>query len=792
MVEEISTVEAQKQLALLPLKNVVILPKSILPVIVGRASSIEAVEYALRHDKQIFVTAQKNPDIQSPGESDVFAYGTRSVILQVMRMQNNSLKILVEGICRAKMTKSEISDNFMLVDCEDVNTKNLQNSTEIEALWRQIKSLYTTYARLNERAPNDLITPTRTVEDIEYLTDTIAVHLNLSFDERQQILEQQDFKKRLHQVAQLIQKEIDILETEQRIKGHIQSQVEKNQREYYLNEQIKAIHKELGRDDQQSEINALRQKLKTLGMPAEAHEKAERELRKLEQMSGYSSEASVSRNYIEWLTSIPWKKSSKDTLSMSQAEKILSKSHASLSKAKERILEFIAAKKFSNNLEKSPVICLVGPPGVGKTSLASSVAKSLGREFIRISLGGVRDEAEVRGHRRTYIGAMPGKLIQSMRKAKTVNPVILLDEIDKMSRDVHGDPAAALLEVLDPEQNKNFVDHYLDVDYDLSKVMFIATANTLDGIPYPLIDRMELITLSGYTEPEKLDITKKFLIPKNLKEHGLSASQIKVNDDILEELITSYTKEAGVRQIERVIAKIMRKCIQQMLLHPEKKSITVTKSLIKEWLGFPKFKKTSLDSKKNSIGIATGLAWTEVGGDVLEVETSVIPGKGSFTLTGQLGEVMQESAQAAYSYIRSNSKIFGLTQKIFSSNDLHIHVPEGATPKDGPSAGITMCTSMVSALTKTPTNPFVAMTGEITLRGRVLAVGGLKEKILAAERYGFTKVLVPKDNEDDITEILKEISFKLSIIPVSTMDEVIPHAFDKKPVFKSTSPKKTK
>lgn len=792
MIEEISTHDTQKQLALLPLKNVVILPKSILPVIVGRASSIEAVEHALRNDKQIFVTAQKNPDIQSPGESDVFAYGTRSVILQVMRMQNNSLKILVEGICRAKMTKCETSDNFMLVDYEDVNTKNLQNSTEIEALWRQIKSLYTTYARLNERAPNDLITPTRTIEDIEYLTDTIAVHLNLSFDERQQILEQQDFKKRLHQVAQLIQKEIDILETEQRIKGHIQSQVEKNQREYYLNEQIKAIHKELGRDDQQSEINSLRQKIKTLGMSTEAHEKAERELRKLEQMSGYSSEASVSRNYIEWLTSIPWKKSSKDTLSMLQAEKILSKSHASLSKAKERILEFIAAKKFSNSLEKSPVICLVGPPGVGKTSLASSVAKSLGREFIRISLGGVRDEAEIRGHRRTYIGAMPGKLIQSMRKAKTVNPVILLDEIDKMSRDVHGDPAAALLEVLDPEQNKNFVDHYLDIDYDLSKVMFIATANTLDGIPYPLLDRMELITLSGYTEPEKLDITKKFLIPKNLKEHGLSSSQIKISDEIIEELITSYTKEAGVRQIERVIAKIMRKCIQQLLLHPEKKSVTVTNALVKEWLGFPKFKKTSLDSKKNSIGIATGLAWTEVGGDVLEVETSVIHGKGSFTLTGQLGEVMQESAQAAYSYIRSNSKEFGLTQKIFSSNDLHIHVPEGATPKDGPSAGITMCTSMLSALTKTPTDPFVAMTGEITLRGRVLAVGGLKEKILAAERYGFTKVLVPKDNEDDITEILKEIGFKLSIIPVSTMEEVIPHAFNKKPMVKSTATKKTK
>lgn len=781
-----------KRLALLPLKNVVILPKSILPVIVGRASSIEAVEYALRHDKQIFITAQKNPDIQSPTFDDVFHYGTRSTILQVMRMQNNSLKILVEGICRARITAQHTEEGFLAVDYEDVPTKNLQASTDVEALWRQIKALYGEYARLNERAPHDLITPTRTVEDIEFLTDTIAVHLNLSFDERQKVLEQVDFKKRLTIIAQMIQKEIDILETEQRIKGHIQSQVEKNQREYYLNEQIKAIHKELGREDQINEINALRQKVKASGMPAEAQEKADRELRKLEQMSGYSSEASVSRNYIEWLIALPWKKASKDTLSMPQAEKILGKSHAGMQKAKERILEFIAAKKYSSSLEKSPVICLVGPPGVGKTSLATSVAKSLGREFIRISLGGVRDEAEVRGHRRTYIGALPGKIIQAMRKAKTVNPVILLDEIDKMSRDIHGDPAAALLEVLDPEQNRTFVDHYLDVDYDLSKVMFVATANMIEGIPYPLLDRMELITLSGYTDEEKLQIAKKFLIPKNLKEHGLTPTKFKIEDEILKEIISDYTKEAGVRQLERVVAKLMRKAIQLLLTDSSLKSVSVTPELLREWLGYPKFKRSSLDERKTSIGIATGLAWTEVGGDVLEIETAVVPGKGGFQLTGQLGEVMQESAHAAYSYVRSRAKELGLSQKMFSSHDLHIHVPEGATPKDGPSAGTCMCTSIISALTKIPTNPKVAMTGEITLRGRVLPVGGLKEKILAAERYGFKKVLIPKDNDDDVKEFLKEIHVNVEIIPVAHMDEVAIHAFEVNPFKTAEAKTKTK
>lgn len=780
-----STNETPKQFALLPLKNVVILPKSILPVIVGRASSIEAVEHALRHDKQIFITAQKDQEVQNPSIDDVFLYGTRSVILQVMRMQNNSLKILVEGICRAHVTKSEAQDGFLVVDTEDVVTQGLEQTTEVEALWRQIKTLYADYARLNERAPNDLITPIRSVEDIEYLTDTIAVHLNLTFDERQKILEEVDFKKRLTMIAQLIQKEIDILETEQRIKGHIQSQFEKNQREYYLTEQIKAIHKELGRDDQINEVNALRSKIKGLGMSEEATEKADRELRKLEQMSGYSSEASVSRNYIEWLIAIPWKKMSKDTVSMAQAEKMLSKTHAGLTKAKERILEFIATKKFSNSLEKSPVICLVGPPGVGKTSLASSIAKSLGREFIRISLGGVRDEAEIRGHRRTYIGAMPGKIMQAMRKAKTVNPVILLDEIDKMSRDIHGDPAAALLEVLDPEQNKAFVDHYLDVDYDLSKVMFIATANTYDGIPYPLLDRMELIALAGYTDAEKLEIAKKFLIPKNLKEHGLTTAQFKLSDAIIKEVISDYTKEAGVRQLERLITKLMRKAIQLLLKEPTKKSITVTQEQLRDWLGYPKFKKTSL-SQKQTIGLATGLAWTEVGGDVLEVETTVVPGKGNFTITGQLGDVMQESAQAAYSFVRSRAKELGLPTKTFSTVDLHIHVPEGATPKDGPSAGITICTSIISALTKTPTDPAVAMTGEITLRGRVLAIGGLKEKILAAERYGFKKVLAPKENEDDIKEIMKEITVKPTIITVATMDEVIKEAFIKKPYAKNS------
>jgi len=785
-------------LPLLPLKNVVILPKSIIPIIVGRASSIQAVEYALKHNKTIFITSQKDSKVESPTENDVFEIGTRSSILQVMRMPNGALKILAEGICRSRMLSAQMHDTFLGVQYADIPTTNLQETTEIEALWRQLKSLYQAYTKLNEKAPTDLITMVKTPQDMDYIVDTMAVHIdNVSFEDRQGILELSDLKERMLRLCGLLSKEIEILQTEQRIRGRIQTQVEKSQREYYLTEQMKAIQKELGREDQSVEIAQIKAKMKGLGLSKEAEEKVDKELRRLEQMPPLSSEAVVSRNYIDWIISLPWKKTSKDTISLVQAEKILNQHHAGLLKAKERIIEFLAAKKFSKLIERSPIICLVGPPGVGKTSLAQSVAESLGREFVRISLGGIKDEAEIRGHRRTYIGALPGKIVQAMRKAKTINPVILLDEIDKMGRDMHGDPGSALLEVLDPEQNKTFTDHFLDMEYDLSKTMFIATANTMDGIPYPLLDRMELIGLSGYTDEEKVEISKKFLIPKNLKEYSLSTQQFTIDTPLIRIIISQYTKEAGVRQLERVIAKLMRKSIQLLLKDKSVKKTVITDALIKEWLGNPRFKKTSLNEAKEKIGLATGLAWTEFGGDVLEIETTVIPGKGGLTFTGQLGEVMQESAHAAMSYIRSRAHEMGLKSSFYSEKDIHIHIPEGATPKDGPSAGITICSALVSALTKIPTKNDIAMTGEITLRGRVLSVGGLKEKLLAAKQHEIKAVLLPFENYDDIQEVLKEADLKdLKLVYVKNMDEVLIHAFTSNPLKnaipeqKETKPKK--
>jgi ATP-dependent Lon protease len=767
---------------LLPLKNVVLLPKSIRPIIVGRPSSIQAIEHALNHDKILFVTAQKQPDTDQPNEQDVFTYGTRSIILQVSRMPDNTLKVIVEGICRAKIVACEQVGGFLSVCPEDLATTGLDKKIEIEAAWRHLKTLYASYIKFNEKAPTDLITLARTLSDIDYLTDMIAVHLDLSLEERQEVLELADLTSRITKVCALLEQEIAILSMEQRIKGRVQTQVEKNQREYYLTEQMKAIQKELGRDDSQVEIIQIRTRIKGLKLSGEAQEKVDKELKRLEQMPPLSSEAVVSRHYIEWIISLPWGKTTKDRISITQAEKILDKNHAGLSKAKERIIEFLAAKKFAPTNERSPIICLVGPPGVGKTSLGKSIADSLGREFVRIALGGIRDEAEIRGHRRTYIGALPGKIIQAMRKAKTQNPVILLDEVDKMTNDFHGDPASALLEVLDPEQNKTFVDHFLDLEYDLSKVMFITTANLLDGIPLPLMDRMEIISLAGYTEEEKLEIAQKFLVPKNLKEHGLTTQHIKISEDILKRIISEYTKEAGVRQLERVITKLLRKAIQILLKNQQQKSIIITDVLIKEWLGSPKFKKASIeDCHKDKYGIAMGLAWTEVGGDILEIETTIISGKGAVTLTGQLGEVMQESAHAALSYIRSRTSELGLSSSFHSSKDIHIHIPEGATPKDGPSAGITMCVALISALTKNPIKADVAMTGEITLRGRVLAVGGLKEKILAARRYGMKTVIVPKENSDDLEEILKEITLDINLVYAQNMDEVLKVALQRDP-----------
>lgn len=767
-------------LPVLPLKNIVTLPSSIVPVIVGRKSSINAVEYAMKHNnKTIFVTSQKHPDTEDPVLDDLFECGTVSSILQIIKMPNGSLKILIEGIHRARITEIVPQVDFMLANFDYVPTTHGSTDSEVEAAWRQLDVVYQSYIKVNSKIPTDLTVMTRSFTDKDSVVDTIAVHANLSFLDRQRILETPELTTRMIDLTVLLKNEIDILHVEQRIKSRIQDQVEKNQREYYLTEQIKAIHKELGREDQMEEVHELRLQLKALKLPVHLVEKTDKELSRLEQMPAMSAESSVSKNYLDWIINLPWHKTSKDSISLKQAETILNKQHAGLKKVKDRIIEFIAAKKFAKNLTRSPIICLVGAPGVGKTSLASSIAASLGREFVRISLGGVRDEAEIRGHRRTYIGAMPGKIIQAMRKAKTVNPVILLDEIDKISRDHTGDPSSALLEVLDPEQNKSFVDHFIDAEYDLSQVMFIATANMIDAIAYPLYDRMEIISLAGYTEKDKLFIANKFLLPKHLKEHNVPKKQFKISDATMLLVINQYTQEAGVRQLERVITKLIRKAIQELLNGDDTKVINVTNSMIQTWLGYPKFKKTDLNIG-HRIGIATGLAWTELGGDVLEIEVALLPGKGNFTLTGQLGEVMQESAQAALSYIKTHATRLKIPQATFNNKDIHIHLPEGATPKDGPSAGISMCCAMVSALTGIPLKKNLAMTGEITLRGRVLGVGGLKEKLLAAQQYQMTDVILPFPNEDDVKEFASDIE-NVSLFFAENMDQVLERALEENP-----------
>jgi ATP-dependent Lon protease len=784
-------VPISKSLPILPLKNMTILPKSIIPVIVGRKTSIKAVEAALQDDRMVFVTAQRDTSIEKPEEHDLYMCGTRAMILQVVRMPKGGLKILVEGMSRSRILKTDSEEGYLRAQCIDIPTIMSASSVELEALWRHVRTNYSHYCRLNSKLPADLLPENAASLDMEHALDTLLIHITIPLEERQKFLEIVELSERLLHICTMLDREITIFETEERIKQSIQNQVEKNQREYYLNEQIKAINKELGRDDQQHEIQHIRAKIKKLQLPQEPAEKIERELKRLELMPSASAEAAVIRHYVEWILALPWHKKSRDNISLVTAEKILDKQHAGLKKPKERILEFLAAKKFSNSLKRSPIICLVGPPGVGKTSLASAIAESLGREFRRISLGGLRDEAEIRGHRRTYISALPGKILQAMRQVSTVNPVILLDEIDKMSVDAHGDPAAALLEVLDPEQNKAFFDHFLEISYDLSQVMFIATANQLDGIAYPLHDRMELIFLSGYSEQEKLDIAQKFLLPRNLKEHDLTAKKCKISQDMLLLIIREYTKEAGVRQLERILTKILRKVIQLFLDDPDRTSCTLNESLVRTWLGHSKFKIKPLSPTEERIGLASGLAWTEVGGDLLEIETSIVTGKGNVTLTGQLGDVMQESAYAALTYIRSRAPQLGLKPNFNTTKDIHIHIPEGSTPKDGPSAGITLCTAMVSEMTKNPVNPLVAMTGEITLRGRVLPVGGLKEKILAAWQHGIKTIILPRDNKEEIEEMKSELNTRdITLKFVDTMDEVLEQALICSPFLKSTKSKR--
>lgn len=781
-------------LPVLPLKDSIILPYSIAPIFVGRKQSLQALEYALQGNREVLIVSQRDGTTEVPQPEDLFTTGIRASILQVMRMPKGALKVLVEGMHRTELTEIIPQDDFMMARCKDIPDRGIDNEHEIYALWRNFVTLYKQYAGITPKIPiaHELLNPIKSIDAIIVAVDTLAIHCHLSATERQVILEEANLQERLLKLCVYLKKEIDISETEKRISNQVQVQIERNQREYYLNEQLKIINKELGRNDELADIVILRQKAESAQLPLEPAEKVAAELKRLEQMAQFSPEAAVSRNYIEWICALPWHAKSSDRVGIEEAEKILNHKHAGLQKPKERILEFIAAQKFNPNI-KSPIICLIGPPGVGKTSLGNSIADALGREFVRISLGGVRDEAEIRGHRRTYIGALPGKFIQAMKKAKTVNPVILLDEIDKMSNDYHGDPASALLEMLDPEQNHNFVDNYLDMAYDMSKVMFVATANHPDGIPFPLFDRMEMINLSGYTDQEKLEIAEKFLIPKNLKEHGLTAQRCKFDKGITEHIITNYTKEAGVRSLERTIAKLMRKAVQH-ILNPktQRKAVIITQKRCLEWLGPAPFKKKNLEIEKISIGCATGLAWTELGGDVLEVETTTIPGKGELTLTGQLGDVMQESAQAAFSYIRSRAKDFGIKKSFFSTHDIHVHIPEGATPKDGPSAGITMCTALISTLTNTPLKPAIAMTGEITLRGHVLPVGGLKEKIIAAQQHGIKTVFLPEENREEVLKMQKEFPGDIDIRFVKTMDEVLKQTFSSYPPILTVESKEKK
>jgi len=785
--EQINISTEPRILPVLPLKNLVALPKSVIPVVVGRDISIRAIEKAAAGDKEIFVTAQKVPSLDLPKPSDLFTIGTRAIILQVAKLPNGTLKLLIEGVCRARMVDVRQTDPFMEVTAYDFTSQPIKDEAEERALAKNLHDLFKEYVGLNEKVPSDLLSLFDGAADLDQITDSIAVQMHLTFEERQEILEITDLKDRTLKLCVFLNKEITILKTERSIRKRVQSQVEKHQKDYYLTEQMRAIQRELGREDFQHELNEMRKKIKVLKLSDEAAEKVESEIKRLEQMQPNSPEAAVSRNYIDWLFSVPWTQAAKDSLSLVQAEKILNSSHSGMKKPKERIIEFLAARKFAGQtLKRSPIICLAGPPGVGKTSLAQSIAEALGRPMIRISLGGLRDEAEIRGHRRTYIGALPGKIIQAMKKAKVINPVIVLDEIDKMAMDFRGDPASAMLEVLDPEQNKSFSDHFLEVEYDLSRVMFITTANVVDNIPYPLLDRMEIISLSGYTEPEKLAIAKEFLLPKLMKEHALKIDQIGFPDSMLKKIISEYTKEAGVRQLERIIAKLLRKCIQDLLKNKKLKSVEITEAKVEEWLGVPIYKQDE-KRREDLSGLATGLAWTEVGGDVMEIEVTVMKGKGALTLTGQLGEVMQESAQAALSYIRSKAKAFGLKENFYSDVDIHVHVPEGAIPKDGPSAGVTMATAILSALTQSPIKHTVAMTGEITLRGRVLAVGGLKEKLLAATRMGMTTVVVPKPNEKDIKEFSNELDKSLHVEYADTVDTVFDHAFGKKPFLKQES-----
>lgn len=765
---------------LMPLRDIVVFPHMVVPLFVGRAKSIQAIEGAMARDKFIFLATQKNPKVDEPAAEDLFEIGTVAQVIQVLKLPDGTVKALVEGRSRARILEFLPSEAALFADVEVLYDAGTDSPT-LEALVRSVNDVFEKYVGLSKKVPPEMVSSVSGILDPSRLADTIIAQLGVGIADKHLILSAIDPHERLEKLLGLMEKEVEILEIEKRIRNRVKSQMERSQKEYYLNEQMRAIQKELGEKDEfKQELRALEDKIKKKRMSKEATDKAMGELRKLRMMSPMSAEATVVRNYLDWLTALPWRKGTKDNLDISHAEDVLENDHYGLKKVKERILEYLAVQALVKKI-KGPILCLVGPPGVGKTSLGRSIARALEREFVRISLGGVRDEAEIRGHRRTYIGAMPGKIIQSLRKAGSRNPVFLLDEIDKMSTDFRGDPSAALLEVLDPEQNNTFSDHFLDVDYDLSSVLFVATANNLFAIPRPLQDRMEIIRIEGYTEEEKLNIARKYLLPKQIETHGLMAQKLSFSDGALLEIVRRYTREAGVRGLEREIAAICRKIARATVKSRDKgRTFVVSQQRIKRYLGPPRFK-YGLREQENRIGLATGLAWTEVGGELLTIETTVLPGQGKLTVTGKLGEVMRESAQAALSYVRSRWQELELERTFYHKLDIHIHVPEGAIPKDGPSAGITMATALASALTERPIDRNLAMTGEITLRGRVLAIGGLKEKLLAAKRGGLTRVLIPEDNRKDLEEVPVSITRALEIIPVGHMDEVLSRALLEKP-----------
>ena len=755
----------------LPLRDVVVYPHMVIPLFVGRKKSILALEAAMSDNKKILLLAQKNAEVDDPAQKDLYQIGTLSTILQMLKLPDGTIKVLVEGGERVQVDSILETNEYFSASTQMLEKAVLVDDREAEVLLRSVLNLFDQYVKLNKKVPPEILTSLSGIDDPSRLADTIAAHMSLKLDEKQEILEIQDPRERIEHIMGKIEGEIDLMQIEKRIRGRVKQQMEKSQREYYLNEQMKAIQKELGdMDNVPNELEDLQTKIEKSGMSKDAREKADSELNKLKMMSPMSAEATVVRNYIDWLVSVPWKKKSKIRRDLAEAERVLEEDHYGLEKVKERILEYLAVQQRVQKL-KGPILCLVGPPGVGKTSLGRSIARATNRKFSRMSLGGVRDESEIRGHRRTYIGSMPGKIIQNLSRVKVRNPLFLLDEIDKMAMDFRGDPASALLEVLDPEQNHTFSDHYMEVDFDLSDVMFVATSNSMN-IPGPLLDRMEVIRIPGYTEDEKLNIALKYLVPKQIKDNGLKDSEIVINQTAVLEIIQRYTREAGVRNLEREISKICRKVVKSMLLKPATKKITVTAKNISKFLGVKRFRFGSAEDK-DQVGQVTGLAWTEVGGELLTIESAVVDGKGKFVQTGQLGDVMKESIQAALTVVRSRARVLGVNPEFNENKDIHVHVPEGATPKDGPSAGVGMCTALVSALTGIPVKADVAMTGEITLRGEVLPIGGLKEKLLAAHRGGINVILIPQENEKDLVEIPDNIKAKLKIIPVRWIDEVL-------------------